>query len=703
MEKTQKISDNEIIKYYDKQGFWLVRINKNTKKPKGEWQNQPRPKPDEVKNWLLDGDGIAIAHGAFSNTAAIDIDDPKLYDRLYGDRDWERETLVIVSSIITKKGIGKLKKRHLIFKTKFPINTKHYAHKGIKIDLIGHGNYSVAPPSLHPDTGEKYKFEQIPLVNVKEWEGNLAEDFEQLLVDKLGYKRTKEAIQANNLFLPRKEGERHFWEIRLVTWLILCGVDKETAWEQIIKWNETNNPSLSLEELEYQFNDMWERGGLTNIKFDRKPTEYFSQETMEKAEKVLWEKPLDAILGAVHELHMGDDLLILADYLSALSAKLSTPTVNTWGIGRSQIGKSHLKYSVLEATLPKDYYEIFTSASPLSLFYYVKEYGENAFDGAIIYIDEVESSEQTLPTLRSLTGQTDITPRHLSVYDAEILDLKIKGKRTVWFTSIKAFGSEQLRNRFLFLNPDETVEQNINIADLQSRKYFLNVNVDRSKSEIAKAVTTLIVQNTKEMDVDFSYGFTWPFAHLRYLLPLFISMLKVCTKIHYKQRQVNDKGNLISISEDFEIVKQIWKAMEKEILFRVNRSCQAILDTLSTRENALTTAEIARNIGRTTKWVHRHLQELSNSDLINADKRAQGRIWEYWISDLPKVEAITLLKETQIKVLSEFPKNSGKRGSVNTNTKSSEKMGNSLKGSKKASFDFDELYKNTEENRNEQT
>lgn len=71
--------------------------------------------------------------------------------------------------------------------------------------------------------------------------------------------------------------------------------------------------------------------------------------------------------------------------------------------------------------------EVFTSASPLSLFYYVKRYGEDALDGLLIYIDEVEASRFVLPMLRSLTGQTEITPRHLPVYDAEVLDLKGRG------------------------------------------------------------------------------------------------------------------------------------------------------------------------------------------------------------------------------------------------------------------------------------
>jgi hypothetical protein len=70
------------------------------------------------------------------------------------------------------------------------------------------------------------------------------------------------------------------------------------------------------------------------------------------------------------------------------------------------------------------------SASLKSLFYYALKYGEDAFNGKLIYIDEVEASKLTLPLLRTLTSSTDIEPRHLSVYDADLLDIRIKGPRS---------------------------------------------------------------------------------------------------------------------------------------------------------------------------------------------------------------------------------------------------------------------------------
>jgi hypothetical protein len=643
----------QLVDYYIKSGFWLLKIKPDTKQPEGSWQDKPKPAREEVLGWLAEGFGLGVAHGSRSgNTVAIDIDEPKLYEQIFPEGDWEQKTLVVNSSK-TKKGT----KRHLIFRTARPVHSQHLAHKGIAIDIIGEGNYTCLPPTPNPKANnEPYEFAKIPPEQVMAWDGDFTDDFTQRLIEKVGYKPVKEEVKVGELFLPRSEGDRHFWLIRIVTWLKLCEVTKKTAWEQVVAWNRCNDPPIETAELQYQFNDVWNKP-LTLIQFDQRPTEYFSEEIMQAAEKALIENPLQTAVDAVHELHTGDDELIKLDYISALSAKIADPTINTWAIGTSQTGKSHMKYSVLQATQPKDYYEIFTSASPMSLFYYAKAYGEDAFDGLTIFIDEVESSEHTLPVLRSLTGQTEITPRHLSVNDAEVMDLKITGKRTVWFTSVKAFGTEQLRNRFLFENPDESTEQSLNIAELQAKRYFHNQEKDKAKMDTAKAMTSLIVNETRDLSVTFPYGWTWSLINYRYLLPIFISMLKVVTKINYRQRKRDENGALISEPADFETVKRIWQAIEKEILYRVNKKCQVVFDALPDEElGAVTVPTLAMELGKTTDWIRKQLEILTECDLINADKDASDRTWKYWKADVPKVSDIQLSDKAGIEFITETEK-----------------------------------------------
>jgi len=364
-----------------------------------------------------------------------------------------------------------------------------------------------------------------------------------------------------------------------------------------------------------------------------------------KAEMILLNDPLKFIADTVNMIHVGDREIIKIAYVSALSAQLAK-SIHLWPIGTSQKGKSHSLYSVLKV-LPRELYETFTSASPLSLFYYVKRYGEDALNGKLIFIDEVETSRMALPMLRSLTGQTEIEPRHLSVNDAELLDLKIKGPRVVWFTSVKSFGDEQIRNRFIYVNPDESAEQDERVFELQKKD---EINVDeRIEFKIAQAITKKIIEDTKDLKVEIPYidAIQWPYKSRRWLFPIFKSFLQIVTKINYKKREI--KGDRIfSTPEDFEITKRLWASCLEHIIYRVSAPAKRLLNALpEDPEDAKTKSELAEETGYSTQHIGRLLEELEEAQLINMRKRSRegpGRLsWEYWRAKIPGVEEIKLI------------------------------------------------------------
>jgi len=348
-------------------------------------------------------------------------------------------------------------------------------------------------------------------------------------------------------------------------------------------------------------------------------------------------------------IHAGDEEACQIEWISALSAKLTKTKINAWTIGGSGKGKTHLKYSIVQ-TLPNELYEVFTSASPLSLFYYVKENGEDSLDGVLLYIDEVEASKFALPMLRSLTSQTEITPRHLSVHEAEILDLKIKGSRSVWFTSVKTFGSEQIKNRFIHINPDETIEQDDRVFSLQDQRHREEADVSKEPFNICKAIARIIIQETAEMKVSIPFKFSWPFKKRRFLYPVFLAFIKVIVKVHFKQRETDKENRLVATIEDFMLAKKLWRTFERSIMYRVSNSALNVLDTLSdSPENAKTHSEISETLPVSTRWVRNLCDELLNEGLVNSRKRSKegaGRLaWEYWKAELPTVENINILDD----------------------------------------------------------
>ena len=378
----------------------------------------------------------------------------------------------------------------------------------------------------------------------------------------------------------------------------------------------------------------------------RKEPEVFSEDIMAKAEKVLELDPLQYIVDTTHLLHAGDTELLKIEYVSALSSKLSKTKINLWPIGGSGKGKTHSMTTVI-LLLPRDLYEVFTSASPLSLFYYVKRYGPSALDAILLFIDEVEAAKNALPMLRSLTGQTEITPRHLSVYDAELLNLKIKGQRPIWFTSVKTFGSDQIKNRFINLNPDETENQDARVFEVQDRLFREEESLDLEAFKIAQAMTSIIIKETDGKKVVIPFQIKWAYKERRFLYPVFLAFIRVIAKIHFKHRRRGANGNIIASIEDFELAKNLWKALEKPIRYRVTKSALSILDELSdNKSDAQTHAELTEKLPLGTRQIERLCEELLNEGLVNRAKRdvTRGRpAWEYWKATLPTIEDVDVV------------------------------------------------------------
>lgn len=379
--------------------------------------------------------------------------------------------------------------------------------------------------------------------------------------------------------------------------------------------------------------------------FVKKEETQFSEDILKKACELLEGDPLKYVADTVNKIHVGDRELIQIAYISGLSARLAKP-IHLWPIGTSQKGKSHSLYTVRNV-FPKEHYELLTSASPKSLFYYAKKYGESCFDGKLIYIDEIESSKLTLPLLRSLTSPTDMQPRHLSVYDADLLDLKIKGPRVIWFTSIKAFGGDQLRNRFIFVNPDETTDQDDEVFKLQLNEESSNPN-DLKEFKTAQAITKQIFEETKALTVKIPYidRIVWPYKNYRWLFPIFKSFIQIITKTRYKNREI-ENNTITSKTDDFTTAKSLWSNFIESIIYRASEPAKTLLNVLTAdKYEAKTTAELAEEIGKSTRQVNRLLTELEDAQLINKRKRqaeGPGRLaWEYWRTTIPSTEDIKL-------------------------------------------------------------
>ena len=632
------------VKWYRRQGLNILPVKQKEKKvdlPSWTEYQERKATDEEIARWFSRVRNIALLNGKISeNSVTIDIDNKKTAKKLFGET-YHKETFTVE----TYNGF------HFHFTTDILPESRKYHDYGIEI--LCEGQIAIMPPSLHESgfiykvyKGSKKPERNTPVLHI---EGDFQEWLYGLIKTRLDkkFEPKRKIWDIDRLLEGISEGERNTAAIVIATFFRRSGLDHEACYEKMMEWNEKNDPPCEGDDFKMLEGTIWQAYKWNEpygYQYTRQPQKLtvFTPEIRAKAEQILEKgKAFEAINEAAGELHAGDEQIIIVEWISGLSSHITVDKINIWAIGKSQKGKSHSMYTVV-IIIPKEYYEVFTSASPLSFFYYIKKYGEWALDKKLIFIDEVEASRMALPMLRSLTGQTPITPRHLSVHDAEFLDLQIKGKRAVWFTSVKTFGSEQIKNRFIHANPDESVGQDDRVWDIQDRIKRLGIAPDNEKFQVAQAIFQNVVENTAKLQVEIPYKIEWAYKKRRWLYPIFVAFIKTITKTNYKQRKVNPKnGKLISTAEDFNVARRLWAAFEKTLIYRVSQSALEILELLSENpKEAMTSEEISREIPLSTRRIRELCDEMLNEGLISSRKR--GRAWEYWKAPQPTADQIRL-------------------------------------------------------------
>lgn len=116
---------------------------------------------EQVRRWWTSNPDYNIGIATGSGLCVIDVDDkPDKHPVLGSDmlRDWETEHSNLEETVCCKTGTGGM---HYYY----DVGSKHISgcqSDTIFIDLRCDGNYVVAPPSVHPDTGLRYEWDISP-------------------------------------------------------------------------------------------------------------------------------------------------------------------------------------------------------------------------------------------------------------------------------------------------------------------------------------------------------------------------------------------------------------------------------------------------------------------------------------------------------------------------------------------------------------
>ena len=185
--------------------------------------------PAAVAQWPS-GANVGIATGR--GLVVLDVD----YRHDGGDSlaELERRHGRLPATVSAETGGGG---EHLYFSTRAPIKNSA-AKLGPGLDVRGEGGYVVAPPSVHPDTGRVYTWDNHPqdvaLAKLPGW-------LEQLLAEQTNG-RARPASEWRQLTANgATEGARNDLTARLAGHLLARGVDPFVALELVLAWNRNRN------------------------------------------------------------------------------------------------------------------------------------------------------------------------------------------------------------------------------------------------------------------------------------------------------------------------------------------------------------------------------------------------------------------------------------------------------------------------------
>ena len=193
------------------------------------------------------------------NFAVIDLDTKESYYQFIAENAEKLPT----NTPIVKTGRG----YHIWFRPTEPLRDMHFEG----IDLKGEGGQVVVPPSIHPKTGQRYKFIRPPKGDIPELDiGELVfPELKKRDNPRANKPRSSRAITGNYTDRPRfdyddikdgvDDGGRTTALVRYVGHLIWRGLSKDEILTLATEWNENNRPPMTEEKVEFTVNDCYQR------------------------------------------------------------------------------------------------------------------------------------------------------------------------------------------------------------------------------------------------------------------------------------------------------------------------------------------------------------------------------------------------------------------------------------------------------------
>ncbi len=333
---------------------------------------------------------------------------------------------------------------------------------------------------------------------------------------------------------------------------------------------------------------------------------------------------------------MGDTRIIKLLILSGLSGGLKDrgKLLHVNCIGTSSKGKSSVQEHV---SLIFDKVDTATSSSAKTLFY---QTGENKLvDGGIIRLDEAEGSDM-LVIERALTDRNKTLPRHKTVSeDKKYAEFTISQINAVWRNSVNPPKDEQVNNRYVIVNVNESAEQDRRVFERQIAKMCYGKDFDTEENEdfkIAKAITNKIKEEPINVMIPYGFAvFSSNIENRRSTEKFFAIVIASCYCYRYQRQHIKDiygKEWCMATRKDFEVAREIWGLLAKHEIAQVRFEDLEVLKVINqrTKGSSINRNEIGEILNMGTMKVKRIIDRLIDLELVNYEQLPAHNQFTYW-------------------------------------------------------------------------
>lgn len=264
--------------------------------------------------------------------------------------------------------------------------------------------------------------------------------------------------------------------------------------------------------------------------------------------------PFNFILDTWNEKHIGDTLIGQTALMSlACSNILNTKGIHPKPSGKSGAGKSDALTSML-FLVPENRYLI-GSLSGKSLFY-----DDELAPGCIICNDDQKLNDDLIDTIKQSTSKYQDRTEHRTVKKQEKAVFSIPERVTFWLAGVDGLDDEQMGNRFINVDVDESKNQDERVYQRQVDEEYSTAN-DNDVTDrvlVCRAIFDLIGEDTHNIKVPFTDSIEWFNKENRRNFPMFKDMIRSVALFKYRQRE--HQGNvIIATVEDFNNTKKIYQ------------------------------------------------------------------------------------------------------------------------------------------------